>query len=247
MATREELLSDTFLKLADTLVDDFDIVELLSMLSERCVELLDAAATGIMLGDAQGMLHVMAASSERAHLLELFQAQNQEGPCLDAYRTGKAVVEENLGNAGPWPHFAPMAIAAGLPSVHAFPMRVRDNVVGTLNIFMAEPRPLSAVDAVVAQAFASAGTVAILQHQAAQDAHRLAGQLQSALNSRVTIEQAKGAMAERAGITTDEAFDRLRAYARTNNTKLTDVAAALVGRKLPAADLGRLIGVDKPA
>ncbi len=242
VATREELLSDTFLQLADTLVEDFDVVELLSMLSERCVELLDAAATGIMLGDPQGTLQVMAASSAQAHVLELFQAQNEEGPCLDAYRSGKPVVNENLKNANPWPHFAPMAIEAGLPSVHAFPMRVRDTVVGTLNIFMAEPGPLTDADAVVAQAFAHAGTVTILQHQSARDAHRLTGQLQNALNSRITIEQAKGALAERADVSTDEAFDRLRTYARSNNAKLTDVAAALVERKLSANDLARLIG-----
>src|SRR3984957_19412448 len=133
MATREELLASTFLQLADTLVDDFDVVELLTMLSDRCVELLDAAATGIMVANAGGDLQVMAASSEDANVLELFQIQNQEGPCLDAFRTGQPVVHANLAAGSSWPRFAARAMSAGLPSVHAFPMRVRAHVVGTLN------------------------------------------------------------------------------------------------------------------
>ena len=242
MATREELLAATFLQLADTLVEDFDVVELLTMLSDRCVELLDAAATGIMVANARGDLQVMAASSEDANLLELFQIQNEQGPCLDAFRSGQPVVHANLGAGSPWPRFAEMAMTAGLPSVHAFPMRVRSQVLGTLNLFMATPRPLSDADVVVAQALAHAATLALLHNEAAQDSQRLTGQLQGALNSRVTIEQAKGAIAERAQIGTDEAFSRLRDYARDHNLKLTDVARGVVARTLPdgvLADLGR--------
>ncbi len=245
MASREELLADTFLALADTLVEDFDVIELLTMLSGRCVELLDASATGILLADVHRTLHVVAASSEQANLLELFQIQNSEGPCLDAFRTGKAVSHGDLADS-PWPAFGRRAIEEGLPSVHAFPMRVRNTVLGTLNLFMATAGPLTSADVSVAQALAHAATIALLQDRASTDANRLSAQLQGALNSRVTIEQAKGAIAERAGIDMDEAFARLRLYARERNAKLTDVAEALVTRALPAAQIDILIG-HRPA
>ncbi len=242
MASREELLADTFVQLADTLVEDYDVIELLTMLSGRCVDLLDAAATGILLADVDGTLHVVAASSERANLLELFQIQNEEGPCLDAFHTGEAVIHGDLGARSPWPRFGARAIEAGLPSVHAFPMRVRDTVLGTLNLFMAEAGPLTSADVTLAQALAHAATIALLQDRATNDANRLTAQLQGALNSRVTIEQAKGALAERAGIGMDEAFRRLRSYARCHNDKLTDVAEALVTRTLTAVEIDTLVG-----
>jgi len=242
VASREELLADTFVALADTLVEDFDIIELLTMLSGRCVELLDASATGILLADVHHNLHVVAASSERANLLELFQIKNLEGPCLDAFRTGKAVVHGNLDDASPWPRFGRKAIEAGLPSVHAFPMRVRDTVLGTLNLFMAQAGPLTGADVTVAQALAHAATIALLQDRAASDSNRLSAQLQGALSSRVSIEQAKGSIAERAGVGMDEAFRRLRTYARNNNAKLTDVAEAIVSRDLPASQIDILLG-----
>ncbi|MDQ6614951.1 MAG: GAF and ANTAR domain-containing protein [Actinomycetota bacterium] len=242
MATREVLLAQTFVELADTLVDDFDVIELLTMLSERCVELLGAAGTGILLGDQRGRLQVIAASSEAAQLLELFQLQNSEGPCLDCYRSGEPVVHPDLATANPWPAFGPVALAAGLPSVHAFPMRLRDQVVGTLNLFMAEARPLSAPDIAVAQALAHAASIAILQDHAARDSRTTVGQFQHALNSRVAIEQAKGVLSERAGITMDEAFARLRAHARSHNLKLSSLAASLVERTLPDDQMSSIVG-----
>jgi len=240
VATREELLAQTFVELADTLVDDFDVIELLTMLSERCVELLGAAGTGILLGDAHDHLQMIAASSEQAQLLELFQLQNHEGPCLDCYRTGLAVVHPDLATINPWPRFGAVALKAGLPSVHAFPMRLRDRVLGTLNLFMAEARPLSAPDVAMAQALAHAATIAILQDHASRDARTTVGQFQHALNSRVAIEQAKGVLSERAGITMDEAFARLRAHARAHNLKLSSLAASLVERSLAGAPLSEL-------
>ncbi len=231
MTTREELLADTFLLLADTLVDDFDPIEVLTVLAERCVTLLGATAVGIMIADAQGALQVIAESGEQAHILELFQIQNHEGPCLDSFRTGRAVVHADLATS-PWPEFGPIAINAGLRAVHAFPMRLRAHVVGTVNLFMADTGVLSDVDAAAAQALAHAATVTLLQHQRSHHSQELTAQLQGALDSRVVVEQAKGALAERAGITVDEAFNRLRAYARSNDAKLTDVATALVARSL---------------
>jgi len=246
VATREELLAQTFVELADTLVEDFDVIELLTMLSERCVELLDAAGTGILLGDATDTLQMIAASSEQAQLLELFQLQNREGPCLDCYRSGQPVVHPDLATANPWPRFGPVALAAGLPSVHAFPMRLRDWVVGTLNLFMAEPRPLTAADIAVAQALAHAASIAILQDHAARDNRNTVGQFQHALNSRIAIEQAKGVLSERAGITMDEAFTRLRAHARSHNLKLSTLAASLAERTLPETRISEIIGAAVP-
>lgn len=240
MATRETLLADTFLKLADTLVDDFDVIDVLSTLSSRCVTILGAAATGVLLADPHGVLQVMAASSERTNVLELFQVQNEEGPCLDAFRSGEAVTNEDLRGESPWPRFAVMAVDSGFLSVHAVPMRVRDSVLGTMNLFMAEPRPLPPDDVVVAQALAHAATLTLLQNQAAANSHRLTTQLQGALNSRITIEQAKGVISELAHVDTDEAFLRLHSFARNHNAKLTDVANRIVGRTLVSAELAEL-------
>jgi hypothetical protein len=242
MANREQLLADTFLKLADTLVDDFDVIEVLTTLSGRCVELLDAAATGVLLADASGALEVMAASNEAANVLELFQIQNEEGPCLDAFRTGQAVAHGDLQGETPWPRFAARAARAGFTSVHAFPMAVRANMLGTLNLFMAEGQPLGPSDVIVAQGLAHAATLALLQNRIAEDRQRLTAQLQGALNSRITIEQAKGVISEMAHIGTDEAFVRLRSYARNRNAKLTEVAAGVVNRTLPNADRSKLAG-----
>lgn len=239
LATREELLADTFLLLADTLVDDFDPIEALTVLADRCVELLGATAAGIMVSDAQGALHVVAESSEEARVVELFQIQNAEGPCLDSFRTGEPVIHADLEES-PWPLFGPLAITAGLRAVHAFPMRLRTEIVGTLNLFMGDAGTLADKDAAAAQSFAHAATITVLQTQSTQRSRQLAAQLQGALNSRITIEQAKGALAERAHVTPDEAFARLRRHARDTNSKLTDVATAFVSRSLAPAVIERL-------
>ena len=233
LAGRERLLSATFVELADTLVDDFDVIDVLTRLTERCVELLNAAASGILLVDQRGRLQVIATSSDEAQLLELFQLQNNEGPCLDCYRQGEAVVAPDLAQSNPWPRFGQVALDAGLPSVHAFPMRLRQRVVGTLNLFMREPTPLLDADIAVGQALAHAATIAILQEDATREARATVRQFRNALNSRVTIEQAKGVLSERAGITTDEAFNRLRATARRHREKLAALAAGIVERSLP--------------
>ncbi len=244
MATREGILAETFLQLADTIVDDFDVIELLTMMSGRCVELLDASSAGILLADVRGILSVVAASSEEATLLELFQLQNEQGPCLDAFRSGQAVVHANLADESPWPSFAHAAIEAGFRSVHTFPMRLRDSVLGTLNLFMSQAGPLSEADVTVAQAFADAATIALLQDRAINNLQQLTAQLQDALNSRVVIEQAKGTLAERAGIGMDAAFELLRAYARGHNTKLAGVAVAVVAHTLTSNEIEALIGTD---
>src|SRR5438874_11124344 len=138
--TREARLARTLVELADTLVDDFDVVELLTMLTDRCVEVLDVSAAGLMLVAAEGDLRVMASSSEAMRVLELFELQSQEGPCLDCYRSGEPVLNQDLAGAhGRWPRFAPVAVDDGFRSAYALPLRLRDVVIGALNLFLTEP------------------------------------------------------------------------------------------------------------
>lgn len=227
--TREQMVGRTFVELADSLVESFDLVDLLTVLSDRCVELVDAESTGILLADADGNLRVMAASSEQARLLELFQLQSEEGPCLEAYSTGAVVACEDLSAAAArWPRFAAESLAAGFHSIYALPLRVRHHNIGALNLFRAGTEPMPAEDLTLAQAMADVASIAIIQDEALRHSEFRAGQLQNALDSRVAIEQAKGVLAERQSIDMDEAFRRLRTYARSNNQGLTSVAIAVV-------------------
>jgi GAF domain-containing protein len=226
----------TFLELADTLVADFDIIDSLTMLTARCVEILDTAATGILLADSDGRLRVVAASSEQARLLELFQLQNDEGPCMEAFASGQSVVQTHLGMATErWPRFTPYAIGAGYESVYAIPLRLRGNIIGAMNLFRSDPGPLAAGDVALAQALADLASITILQAAAATEARGREDLLQYALDSRVVIEQAKGMLAEHAHIDLPSAFDRMRSRARNTNTKLTDVAAGIVDGQLDLA------------
>src|SRR6187397_13717 len=145
--TRESVLARTMVELADNLVDDFDIVELLSTLSERCVAVLDIAAAGIMLADGRGNLRAMSSSNEAMRVVELFEIQSQEGPCLDCYRSGGPVTNEDLAlDADRWPRFTTEALAAGFRSVHALPMRLRGTVIGAINLFHVEPGVMREAD-----------------------------------------------------------------------------------------------------
>jgi GAF domain-containing protein len=230
----------TLVELADTLVADFDVVELLSLLADRCVEVLDVGAAGLMLVAPDGDLRVMASSSEAMRVLELFELQAHEGPCLDCYRSGRPVVNQDLATVnGRWPRFAPEALAAGFRSVHALPMRLRGSVIGALNLFHAEAGEMTSPDVEAAQALADVATIAILQHRATLEAQVVNEQLLHALNSRVVIEQAKGMVAERAGLDMEQAFTALRTYARSHNMRLVDVAEAVIGGALAPSALDR--------
>ena len=224
-----ELLSGTFVDLADTMVADFDVIDFLHLLTDRSVTLLEVSAAGVMLADPRGELRVAAASSEAAGLIELFQIQNDQGPCLDCFRAAQPVTAADL--TGPdqrWPQFAAAAARAGFRSVEALPMRLRDEVIGALNLFRATPEPLSPPDLRIAQALADVATIGLLQERAVRRMETVAEQLQAALNSRVVVEQAKGKLAERLSIEMDEAFGLLRVYARNSNQRLTDVARNFV-------------------
>src|SRR5437763_3133199 len=227
--SREADVVRSFVEMADTLVDDYDVVDLLTGLADRCVSLLGVSAAGVMLASPAGRLGLAASSSEAMRLLELFELQAQQGPCLDAFRTGQRVDHENLdAGGGRWPSFSAAALRAGFRSRFALPLRLREATLGALNLLSVTQDPMAEADVIVARAFADLATLTIIQHRASAEAQRLNEQLSAALTSRVVIEQAKGVICERAGIGLDEAFSRLRAYARNHNLRLTDVAQAAI-------------------
>jgi GAF domain-containing protein len=227
--SREADVVRSLVEMADTLVDDYDVIDLLTGLADRCVSLLDVSAAGVMLASPGGSLELAASSSEAMRLLELFELQEQEGPCLDAFRTGDLVEHENLdADTGRWPLFAAAALEAGFRSALAMPLRLRDVTLGALNLLSVNRIPMDDADLIVARAFADLATLSIVHHRASAQAQLLTEQLSAALSSRVVIEQAKGVLAERAGIDLAEAFARLRAFARSNNIRLTEVAQTAV-------------------
>ena len=227
--TREADVVRSLVEMADTLVDDYDVVDLLTGLADRCVNLLGVSAAGVMLVSPEGSLGLVASSSEAMRLLELFELQAQEGPCLDAFRTGQPVDHESLeAGSGRWPSFSAAALQAGFQSALALPLRLREATLGALNLLSVTRTPMDKADVVVARAFADLATLSIAQHRAAAEAQRLNEQLAAALASRVVIEQAKGVISERAGVDLAEAFSRLRRYARDHNRRLTDVAQAAI-------------------
>jgi hypothetical protein len=238
---REVKLARALVELADTLVDDFDVVELLTLLTDRCTDVLDVSAAGIMLAGPSGDLRGLASSSEAMRLLELFEVQAEEGPCLDCYRTGRPVLDVALDTADErWPRFAVEARSAGFGSVHALPMRLRGSVIGALNLFQTGRARLPEADVHAGQALADIATIAILQHRAAVQAQVINVQLTNALNSRVLIEQAKGVLAERQGVDLEQAFRTLRQHARNHNLRLADVAASVIVGSLAVGELDAL-------
>jgi GAF domain-containing protein len=230
---REHLITRAFVSLADTLVDEYDIIDLLDRLVGYSVELLAADAAGIVLADARGELRAVAASSESAQLIELLQLQSDQGPCLDCVRSGSPVTVTDLTVAAAvdrWPVFAAAAVAdsGAFRSVHALPLRLRGEAIGALNLFHHQPGPLPLVDLSLGQALADVATIGILSERAVRRGEILNEQLQFALNSRVIIEQAKGVLTQRGNLSMDAAFDRLRSYARNGNLRLSEVARQIV-------------------
>jgi GAF domain-containing protein len=223
-------LARVFVEIADTLIDEFDLIEFLQLLAIRTADLIPGSAVGLVLADPHGNLEFMAGSDENVRLIELFQIQQHEGPCMDAFRTGEPVVNADLRAAAPrWPSFAPRAVAAGIRSVHAFPLRLRNERIGALNVFSGDVGGrLAADDVAIVQALADVAAIGLLQERAIARAELLTEQLQGALNSRVVIEQAKGAIAQARGITVNAAFDLLRGYARSHSLRLSELAHAVV-------------------
>jgi GAF domain-containing protein len=235
---RESLLISTLVELADNLVDDYDLIDVLTLLCLRCVEAVDVDAAGVMLASPAGELQFVASSSESMTVLELFQIQTDEGPCVDCFRDGHAITNYALSEVdGRWPLFTPRALALGFRAVHSLPMRLRGRTIGALNLFRTHQGQLTDDDVVVAQGLADVATIAILQHRSTIDASVLNEQLNNALNSRVIIEQAKGMIRQTTGSDMDESFNRLRAHARNHNEGLTSLATRIVGMSMSSNDL----------
>jgi len=235
---REEILARAFVDVADTLVADFDVVDFLTVLAMRCVELFELSEAALLLADPQRGLQVAASSSHEMYVLELFEVQHEDGPSVDCYRLGEPVLCDDLHTAlARWPRFARKALDSGWTSAHALPMHLRNDLIGSLNLLRAETGSLPDTDLVAAQALADVATIGILQHRAAEEHRLLAEQLQYALHSRVAVEQAKGVLAEHTGLDMDDAFSALRQYARNHNVGLVVLAHAVVERRIPLAEI----------
>lgn len=240
--SREQQVSEVFVQVADSLIDDFDLIEFLEQLSVHCVTLLDVSAVGILLASENDRLHTVAASDETTQVLELFVIQHDQGPCLDSYRDGAARTNIDLNDPSvthAWPAFAERARTSGFRTSHVFPLRLRDRAVGAMNLFHTGSQPLTAPDASLAQALADIATIALLQQRDLGQEQREKAQLQHALTSRITIEQAKGILAERWNTNPDLAFNALRAYARTHQLRISDLAREIVDQTLDTARIPR--------
>ncbi|SFK83663.1 GAF domain-containing protein [Amycolatopsis sacchari] len=237
MSGPDTRVTRVFVELADTLVADFDLIDFLHGLAARCVELLAVDAAGLLLADAHGVLNVVAASDEQARLLELLQLQNEEGAAIDCYRLGRPVQCADLSQAPQWPSFSRAAQDAGYQAVVAVPMRLRDDIVGAVNLFAATAGELGEERISVGQALADIATIGILHERTLRRHEVLVEQLQTALTSRITIEQAKGVLAERLGIGVEDAFVALRLYARSHRRRLAEVALSVVERRPEGDDV----------
>ena len=231
--TREARLLHTFVTLADTLVDDYDVVDLLQSLVDACRDLLNTTAAGILLADQSGDLELVASTSEASRIVEIMQLAAHDGPCIECYRTGAAVSVPSIADSpARWADFRDSALAQGFESTEAIPLRLREATIGTLNLLRSEAGPAPEADMVAARAFADVATIGILHERSLRESEVLSGQLQLALNSRVVIEQAKGVVSFTNSVPVDEAFELIRAHARRHQLPLRDVAARLVRREL---------------
>ena len=235
---RERRLAQVFVELADTLVEEFDVVDFLQTLTERCVELVDTDAAGLMLDDQRGTLQAVAYTHESARLLELFELQRKEGPCLDCFATGRVIANIDLATASDrWPVFTEAARDLGFATCHALPLRLRRQVIGALNLFTIGTERLSDDQLAVAQGMADIATIGLLHERTVHDQVVLSEQLQTALHSRILIEQAKGVLSAHAGTSVEEAFRLMRSHARRTGKSLTSVADGVVAGSIAVQQL----------
>lgn len=238
---RETRVLSAVVSLVDRLLDDFDVVDLLTELTERCAELLDVASAGFLLADPLQRLHLLAATSEQTRDLELFQLQAEQGPCIECYRTGEPVLVGDLRTeVDRWPRFVPAAVDAGFAAVHAVPMRAAGSVLGALGLFATSPGNLSEADRLVGQTLAHIACVAVLQEHPPTPV-TVVSPLRSALASRVLVEQAKGFLSEMLGVSVDKSFQLLRTYSRDRGEHLTDVARRLLRERHTRPEIVRAI------
>lgn len=237
-SSREQRLNEAFVKVADTLIDDYDIIDLLDTLVQECTALLDTQAGGLFLVDTNGDLQLMASTSEASDFVEIMQLDSGAGPCVECFTTGQAIsISDIAGHGDRWPEFAAAAHARGFRSVFATPMRLRGQVIGAMNLFGTSSVELNARDQAVAQALADVATIGILQERSIRETGIAAEQLQNALSSRIIIEQAKGALAAGGTLTIEEAFATMRQYARGNNLTIRVVAEGITNRTLTLATM----------
>nr|WP_104198542.1 GAF and ANTAR domain-containing protein [Cryobacterium sp. Y29] len=231
--SRAALVSGAFVELADALVGEYDVLDLLRTLVDQCVVLLDASAAGILLADSHGNLQVLASTSEESHVVEVLQREAGAGPCVDAYRSGNVVTLSDIeAEEGRYPDFRVAALSQGFHSVHAIPLRFRPHTIGALSLFRRDKGVLSDEDAIIGQALADVASISLLHERAARESATVNEQLQRALNSRVFIEQAKGVIAERNSINMDEAFIRLREHARSHQEPMHTSAANVINSRI---------------
>jgi transcriptional regulator with GAF, ATPase, and Fis domain len=232
---REQDIIESFISFADRLIDDVDVLDLTTELTRSCARLLDVAAVGLLLADAGGVLHLLAATSEEARKLEVFQLQRDEGPCLDCYQTGKPVSVADLRRQPQrWPRFTSVATEQGFASVHAIPMRLRDERLGALGLFGTNPGALNERDLQLAQGLAHVASIAIVSAGNTLERSDILAAIRVAVSGRSVVETAKGVLAETNSVNTQEAFDLLRDRARNHNKHLADVARDVVsGRTAP--------------
>lgn len=241
-AGRENALLDALVRLTGTLVGDFDVLDVLDELTHDCVVLLAVDAAALVLADQRGGLEVMSSTNEAAHQLELVQLRSGQGPCVDSFRTARQVHAADIADgAARWPRFAAAAQRFGFRGAHALPLRCRDHTLGAVNLFSTAAGPLPAADLLAGQALADVASVALLQDRALGEVHRITEHLQQTLNNRVIVEQAKGALGERAGLDPEEIYIRLRRYARAHNLKVGDVARQVMARTV---DTTTMLGPD---
>jgi transcriptional regulator with GAF, ATPase, and Fis domain len=235
--TRESLLLETFAKLADTLVADYDVVDMLQLLVDTCNEAFETGAAGILLVGDTGELEVIASTSEASRIVETLQLGAEAGPCIESFRTGKVVSISDIAAApAAWSAFREGALGQGFRAAVALPMRLRETTIGSLNLLMTTPGTLDQSDLVAAQALADVATIGILHEQSMRQGAALTHQLQTALNRRIVIEQAKGVVAQTNTVGMDEAFQLIRSYARAHQVSVSSVAERLVNMTLSLDD-----------
>ncbi|MHA7240415.1 GAF domain-containing protein [Arthrobacter sp. TMS1-12-1] len=225
-------MSTAFVRLADTLVADYDVLDMLHTLTEECVDLLQVDQVGLLLAGPQGDLQVVASTSEESELVEIFQLQAGEGPCIECYHSGSVVTIADIAALDKWPAFRRAALRQGFASVHVVPLRIHERVIGAMGLFGSTIGDLEHEDAVIAQALASVATISLLQERTIRESQIVNDQLQRALNSRIMIEQAKGVIAQISTVTMDEAFNRLRNHARSAHQTLNDTSQQVIDRTL---------------
>ncbi len=237
MDNRELWLAATLVELADSPDADFGETTYSDRLALRLAQLLAPAEVGVLIGDASA-LKTAAASTERAHRLVSFEAAHGEGPGTACYNSGQPVFNQSLIVAGGrWPQFAAAARVAGFEIVSSLPIRRHHETEGVINVLGTGEHPLGATETSLAQILAEAAAIAVLQQRALRQSIQTTAQLQRALDSRVLIEQAKGAVAARLGITPEAAYGLLRGFARRHSRLLTEVAGKTISGELPAHEL----------